>query len=118
TVAPNGIQFSFERPARRSRNGAGYGGWPSIKSASPPSGSLIVRGACSRSVAGMRGVHRSGRTSRCPSLDRSGGSTIVRAMVPQAVIFDYGGVLRNDGRDVWTAADASAGLRAGSLWAA
>ena len=36
----------------------------------------------------------------------------------QAVIFDYGGVLRADGRDTWDAADASAGLRAGTLWAA
>jgi putative hydrolase of the HAD superfamily len=36
----------------------------------------------------------------------------------QAVIFDYGGVLRNDGREIWTAADATAGLPPGTLWAA
>ena len=36
----------------------------------------------------------------------------------QAVIFDYGGVLRGDGRDVWLAADAGAGLPPGTLWAA
>ena len=36
----------------------------------------------------------------------------------QAVIFDYGGVLRNDGREMWTAADATAGLPPGTLWAA
>jgi putative hydrolase of the HAD superfamily len=36
----------------------------------------------------------------------------------QAVIFDYGGVLRADGREVWYGADATAGLRPGSLWAA
>jgi putative hydrolase of the HAD superfamily len=35
-----------------------------------------------------------------------------------AVIFDYGGVLRNDGRELWTAADATAGLPPGTLWAA
>ena len=51
TVAPKGCHVSFVRPARRSRNGAGYGGWPSTSSASPPSGSLIVRGAFSRSAA-------------------------------------------------------------------
>ena len=36
----------------------------------------------------------------------------------QAVIFDYGGVLRGDGREVWYGADATAGLRPGTLWAA
>ena len=36
----------------------------------------------------------------------------------QAVIFDYGGVLRNGGREMWTAADATAGLPPGTLWAA
>jgi putative hydrolase of the HAD superfamily len=36
----------------------------------------------------------------------------------QAVIFDYGGVLRGDGREIWTAADATAGLPSGTLWAA
>lgn len=36
----------------------------------------------------------------------------------QAVIFDYGGVLRGDGRELWTVADATAGLPPGTLWAA
>ena len=36
----------------------------------------------------------------------------------RAVIFDYGGVLRGDSRDDWTKADAMAGLRPGTLWAA
>jgi putative hydrolase of the HAD superfamily len=36
----------------------------------------------------------------------------------EAVIFDYGGVLRNDRRELWTAADATAGLPPGTLWAA
>ena len=36
----------------------------------------------------------------------------------RAVIFDYGGVLRGDNRDDWTKADAMAGLRPGTLWAA
>jgi putative hydrolase of the HAD superfamily len=36
----------------------------------------------------------------------------------QAVIFDYGGVLRGDGREIWTAADATASLPPGTLWAA
>jgi len=35
-----------------------------------------------------------------------------------AVIFDYGGVLRGDSREAWTAADAMAGLPTGALWAA
>ncbi len=35
-----------------------------------------------------------------------------------AVIFDYGGVLRGDGREVWTAADVAAKLPPGTLWAA
>jgi len=34
------------------------------------------------------------------------------------VIFDYGGVLRGDGRETWTAADAKASLPPGTLWAA
>ena len=42
----------------------------------------------------------------------------VHSAFVQAVIFDYGGVLRGDGRDVWYDADASAGLRPGTLWAA
>src|SRR6266478_5826861 len=73
TVTPKGSQVSLVLPALRSRNGAGYGGWPSTRIASPPSGSLIVRGAFSRSFAGMCGVHRSGRTSRWPSLEIRGG---------------------------------------------
>jgi len=36
----------------------------------------------------------------------------------QAVIFDYGGVLRDDGREGWSAADRTAGLPAGALWSA
>lgn len=36
----------------------------------------------------------------------------------RAVIFDYGGVLRGDGREVWDAADATASLPPGTLWAA
>ena len=32
-----------------------------------------------------------------------------------AVIFDYGGVLRGDGRERWTAVDAAAGLPAGTV---
>ena len=36
----------------------------------------------------------------------------------QAVLFDYGGVLRGDGREIWTAADAAASLPPGTLWAA
>jgi epoxide hydrolase-like predicted phosphatase len=36
----------------------------------------------------------------------------------RAVIFDYGGVLRADGREVWAAADAAAGLPADTLWKA
>ena len=35
-----------------------------------------------------------------------------------AVIFDYGGVLRGDGRALWNAADTAAGLTPGTLWAA
>ena len=35
-----------------------------------------------------------------------------------AVIFDYGGVLRGDGREIWTEVDAAASLPSGSLWAA
>jgi putative hydrolase of the HAD superfamily len=37
---------------------------------------------------------------------------------PAAVIFDYGGVLRGDGRDVWYAADAAGALPPGTLWSA
>src|SRR5256712_5371450 len=73
TVTPKGSQVSLVRPALRSRNGAGYGGWPSTRRASPPSGSLIVRGARSRYLAGIRGDQRSGRTSRWPSLEIRGG---------------------------------------------
>ena len=36
----------------------------------------------------------------------------------QVVLFDYGGVLRGDGREIWTAADAAASLPPGTLWAA
>ena len=36
----------------------------------------------------------------------------------EAVIFDYGGVLRSDSREIWTECDAAAGLPAGTLWAA
>jgi len=36
----------------------------------------------------------------------------------EAVIFDYGGVLRPDGREAWTAIDEQAGLPRGALWAA
>ena len=36
----------------------------------------------------------------------------------EAVIFDYGGVLRGDGREMWTTVDAMAGVPAGTLWAA
>ena len=36
----------------------------------------------------------------------------------QAVLFDYGGVLRGDGREIWTAADAAASLPPGTLWVA
>jgi putative hydrolase of the HAD superfamily len=36
----------------------------------------------------------------------------------EAVLFDYGGVLRGDGRQVWYAADATASLPPGTLWAA
>ncbi len=41
-------------------------------------------------------------------------------MVPpiQAVIFDYGGVLRGDSREDWNTVDVAAGLPPGSLWAA
>ena len=35
-----------------------------------------------------------------------------------AVIFDYGGVLRGDARDVWATADAAGGLPPGTLWTA
>src|SRR5262249_44248356 len=40
--------------------------------ASLPSGRVVVRGASPRYFAGIRPVHRSGRTSRCPSLDSIG----------------------------------------------
>jgi putative hydrolase of the HAD superfamily len=36
----------------------------------------------------------------------------------RAVIFDYGGVLRDDGRDGWNAADEAVGLPSGTLWSA
>jgi putative hydrolase of the HAD superfamily len=36
----------------------------------------------------------------------------------RAVLFDYGGVLHGDARDVWAAADAAGGLPPGTLWAA
>src|SRR5207244_263530 len=36
----------------------------------------------------------------------------------QAVIFDYGGVLRADGRGGWDAIDESHGLPRGALWSA
>ena len=76
TVTPKGCHVSLVRPALRSRNGTGRGSWPSTSSASPPSGSLIVRGAFSRSRAGIRPVHRSGSTSRCPSLEIKGGNAV------------------------------------------
>lgn len=34
----------------------------------------------------------------------------------RAVIFDYGGVLRDDGREGWSAVDRDSGLPAGALW--
>src|SRR5262249_32455461 len=73
TVTPMGSQVSLVRPALRSRNGAGYGGWPSTRIAAPPSGSLVVRGAFSRNRAGMRGGPRPGRPSTGASLQSSGG---------------------------------------------
>lgn len=41
-------------------------------------------------------------------------------MVPplQAILFDYGGVLRGDNRADWAIVDAASGLPPGSLWAA
>jgi putative hydrolase of the HAD superfamily len=36
----------------------------------------------------------------------------------RAVIFDYGGVLRGDGRADWDAVDGAAGLPRGALWSA
>lgn len=40
-------------------------------------------------------------------------------MVPlRAVIFDYGGVLRRDGREQWDAVDPTVGLAPGTLWSA
>src|SRR5262245_22344967 len=73
TVTPNGCHVSLVRPARRSRNGTGRGSAPGTRMASPPSGSLIVRGTLSLNRAGTRTDQRSGKTSRCPSLERSGG---------------------------------------------
>jgi putative hydrolase of the HAD superfamily len=41
-------------------------------------------------------------------------------MVPplQAILFDYGGVLRGDSREDWARVDAASGLPPGTLWAA
>ena len=39
-------------------------------------------------------------------------------MALQAVIFDYGGVLRDDGREGWDALDQPSGLPPGALWSA
>jgi putative hydrolase of the HAD superfamily len=41
-------------------------------------------------------------------------------MVPplQAILFDYGGVLRADGREIWDVVDDENGLPRGALWAA
>ena len=36
----------------------------------------------------------------------------------KAVIFDYGGVLRHDGRELWSTIDPLVGLPPGALWAA
>ena len=36
----------------------------------------------------------------------------------QAILFDYGGVLRGDSREDWDAVDVDTGLPRGSLWAA
>src|SRR5688572_7525219 len=77
TVTPNGCHVSLVRPALRSRNGTGRGSCPSTSSASPPSAILMVRGALSRYRAGIRRVHRSGSTSKCPSLEIKGGSQVV-----------------------------------------
>src|SRR5438093_1925429 len=74
TFTPNGCQLSLVRPARKSMKGTGRGSWPSTSSASPPSGRRIVRGALFLYLAGIRGVQRSGRTSRWPSLEIRGGS--------------------------------------------
>ena len=69
TLRPNGCQVPSARPARRSRKLASSSGWPSIISASPPSGRCTVCGARSRYFSGTRWIHRSGGTSRCPSAD-------------------------------------------------
>src|ERR1700675_4195947 len=77
TVTPKGCHVSLDRPALRSRKGTGRGSCPSTRRASPPSGILIVRGALSRYRTGIRAVHRSGSTSKCPSLEIKGGSEVV-----------------------------------------
>src|ERR1700675_4567436 len=77
TVTPKGCHVSLDRPALRSRKGTGRGSCPSTRRASPPSGILIVRGALSRYRAGIRTVHRSGSTSKCPSLEIKGGSEVL-----------------------------------------
>src|SRR6516162_1228804 len=69
TLRPKGCHVPSARPARRSRKFASNSGWPSISCASPPSGRWTVRGARSRYFSGTRCTHRSGGTSRCPSLD-------------------------------------------------
>src|SRR6185437_11789269 len=69
TLRPKGCQVPAARPARRSRKFASSSGWPSIISASPPSGRCTVCGARSRYFSGTRWVHRSGGTSRCPPDD-------------------------------------------------
>src|SRR5580704_14271059 len=71
TLSPKGCQVPAARPARKSRKLASRSDWPSIISASPPSGRWIVCGARSRYFCGTRWVQRSGGTSRCPSADIS-----------------------------------------------
>src|SRR5438876_904423 len=69
TLSPKGCHVPSARPARKSRKLASNNGCPSISCASPPSGRWTVRGARSRYFSGTRCTHRSGGTSRCPSLD-------------------------------------------------
>ena len=39
-----------------------------------------------------------------------------RLRLVQAVIFDYGGVIRRDSREAYDAVDAAQGLARGTLW--
>src|SRR5262245_32016669 len=58
---------------------------------------------------------RGATPSACSPTSRPDGD---RVATLRAVIFDYGGVLRDDGRAGWDALDGPHGLPPGALWSA